>query len=100
MFDHLTPLGALRKKLREKVGDEVLKKPNWLTAMDDTSILQAMPRPYLSTSRFTEKTAAPTLALGARSSAWGAKPKGDLVKRPATEAEPEPRKARREEEHK
>ena len=43
LFDLLTQFGRLRRKLREHVGDDILKEPEWLTGMEDADILDGLP---------------------------------------------------------
>ena len=68
LFDLLTELGKLRRRVRELVGDDRLATPNWLHSLSDEEILVDLPKPHLGHVRLSGKTPPPVPQLGARSS--------------------------------
>ena len=88
MFDLLSELGGLWKRLWARVAKDVLSTPGWLAAMADATVLEGLPTPHLGTMRLTGKTAKPAAELGARPrkkpADWphGSESKGTTMKRP------------------
>ena len=68
LFDLLTEFGKLRRKLRERVGYDVLSQEYWVHSMSEEKLLENLPKPHLGHSRLTGKTQPPVPPLGARES--------------------------------
>ena len=66
LFDLLSAFGELRKKLREKIGDDGVRSADWLFEMSDEDILRDLPAPKVGRKRFFGKTTVAQPELGPR----------------------------------
>ena len=66
LFDLLTELGKLRRKLRDRPGDTCLAQENWVHGLSEEKLLEELPTPHLGNRRITGKTPRSVPVLGAR----------------------------------
>ena len=75
----------MRSKLREKLGDEVLKSVKWFEDLELQDILSDLPKEAFGRNRLRQKASPPPLKLGARPVTKEHPPpsKGQVMKKPA-----------------